>query len=256
MPPAFVRALASLKLTVVLLLVIAVFLSMGTILDSLRGAEAARAVYYAPWFFALEGLFALNIVAALWERWPRNRQRIGFVITHASMLLILAGALVTARYAVDGRLALWEGESSRQFLRAMPGGHESSELMPFGVRLDAFEMDLYPGTQRAAGYRSRITVLDGPGRETHAVIEMNRPYTHGRYRFFQSSYNMADGRKMSILSVAHIARNQLRVGPPNCVRLMASRPICPSTRAQQIPLPATSTRCSAVRFTSPLARLA
>ena len=202
MPPAFVRALASLKLTVVLLLVIAVFLSMGTILDSLRGAEAARAVYYAPWFFALEGLFALNIVAALWERWPRNRQRIGFVITHASMLLILAGALVTARYAVDGRLALWEGESSRQFLRAMPGGHESSELMPFGVRLDAFEMDLYPGTQRAAGYRSRITVLDGPGRETHAVIEMNRPYTHGRYRFFQSSYNMADGRKMSILSVA------------------------------------------------------
>ncbi len=202
MPPAFVRALASLKLTVVLLIVIAIFMSMGTILESFRGAEAARAVYYAPWFFALEGLFALNIVAALWERWPRNRQRIGFLVTHASMLVILAGALVTATSSANGRLALWEGESSRQFLRELPGGHERAELLPFAVRLDAFEMDMYPGTDRAATYRSRITVLDGPGREQHAVIEMNHPHGYGRFRFFQSSYNLADGRRMSVLSVS------------------------------------------------------
>ena len=54
----FIRLLASLKLTVILLILIAVALSFGTILESLQGAEAARAVYYAPWFFALEGLFA------------------------------------------------------------------------------------------------------------------------------------------------------------------------------------------------------
>jgi ABC-type transport system involved in cytochrome c biogenesis permease subunit len=202
MPPPIVRALASLKLTVGLLLVIAVVLSCGTILESMRGTEAARAVYYAPWFFALQGLFALNIVAALWERWPRNRQRIGFVITHASMLLILIGALMTAKYAVDGRLPLWEGETSRQFLRSVPGGHESNEFLPFAVRLDAFEMDLYPGTERPAMYRSRITVVDGQGREQKAVIEMNRPFTLGKYRLFQSSYQMNEGREMSILQVS------------------------------------------------------
>ncbi len=201
MPP-FVRTLASLKLTVALLILIAVVLSCGTILESLRGAEAGRAIYYAWWFIGLQGLFALNIVAALWERWPRNRQRIGFVITHASMLVIMVGALITWRSSVEGQLAVWEGETSHQFQRAVAGGHESAEMLPFAVRLDAFEMDLYPGTQRPAMYRSRITVVDGPGRETRAVIEMNRPLTHGGYRLFQSSYQMAEGRKMSVLEVS------------------------------------------------------
>jgi len=201
MPP-LVRALASLKLTIALLIIIALVLSFGTILESLHGAEAARAVYYAPWFFALQGLFALNILAALWERWPRNRWRIGFVITHASMLLILAGSLATAMYSIEGRLPLWEGESSRQFLRSGAGGHESHESLPFGIRLDAFEMDLYPGTQRPAMYRSRVTVLDGAGTGHPAVIEMNRPLSYGGFRFFQSSYDMAGGREMSILSVS------------------------------------------------------
>ena len=200
MPP-FIRALASLKLTTALLIVIAVVLSFGTILESLRGTEAARAVYYAPWFFALQGLFALNIVAALWERWPRNRMRIGFLVTHASMLLILAGALVTAASMVDGRLGLWEGESSREFQRQMSGGRQSTQSLPFAVRLDAFELDLYPGTQRAAMYRSRITVQDAGG-ERSAVIEMNRPFSHGGYRFFQSSYQMHEGREMSVLQVS------------------------------------------------------
>ena len=61
----WIERLGSLKLTVVLLLVVGVVLAVGTIFESLRGAEAARAVYYAPWFFALEGLFGLNLLAAL-----------------------------------------------------------------------------------------------------------------------------------------------------------------------------------------------
>jgi len=104
--------LASLKLTVVLVLLLGVVLSAGTILESLRGTEAARAVYYAPWFFALQGLFALNVMAALWERWPRDRFRIGFLITHSSMFLILGGACVSTVANFDGRPTLWEGESA------------------------------------------------------------------------------------------------------------------------------------------------
>lgn len=200
MPP-FVRALASLKLTTALLILLAVVLSIGTIIESLRGTEAARAVYYAPWFFALQGVFALNIAAALWERWPRNRFRIGFLITHASMLLILGGTVVTAWKGVDGRLALWEGESSNQFERLV-NGHEAVTPLPFAVRLDDFEMGLYPGTQRASMYRSRITIQDG-GRETPVVIEMNRPYSHRGWTFFQSSYQFREGREMSVLSVAN-----------------------------------------------------
>ena len=78
---ATLRTLASLELSIILLVSIAVVMSFGTIIESLQGAEAARFVYHAFWFRLLLGLFALNVGAALWERWPRNRWRIGFLIT-------------------------------------------------------------------------------------------------------------------------------------------------------------------------------
>jgi cytochrome c-type biogenesis protein CcsB len=199
---SFIRTLASLKLTIVLLLVIAVMLSFGTILESLRGAEAARAVYDAPWFYGLLGLFALNILAALWERWPRNRWRIGFVITHASMLVILLGALLTATSSIEGRLAMWEGESSDHFVRTIQGRDHSLQHLPFQVRLDAYEMDVYPGTERPAMFRSRVTVTDASGVALPAIIQMNHPLVHGGFSFFQSSYQIENGRRMSVLSVS------------------------------------------------------
>ena len=159
----FFRFLASLKLTVVLVLVIAVVLSAGTILESLRGSEAARSVYYAPWFFLLQGLFAINIVFAVWDRWPKNRYRIGFVITHLSMLIILVGALATWVYKVEGQLPLFEGQSSDTIFERGPGAAMNELKLPLTVRLDSFEIDTYPGTQRPAMFRSRVTVLEPGG---------------------------------------------------------------------------------------------
>ena len=59
-----IAALASLKLTVGLLLVILVVLAVGTIIESLNGAQVARVVYYSPWFFIL--LLAVLIITY----WP------------------------------------------------------------------------------------------------------------------------------------------------------------------------------------------
>jgi cytochrome c-type biogenesis protein CcsB len=202
MPNRWFRALASLKLTVVLVLLLAVVLSAGTILESLRGAEAARAVYYAPWFFALQGLFAINIGCALVDRWPRNRWRIGFVITHASMLIILAGALMTALLKIEGRMPLWEGQESNLVFRSADGEVPPYEL-PFKIRLKDFQMDRYPGTMRPSMFRSLVDVVDPRAGGDHAaVIEMNKPLAWGGFRFFQSSYQQADGREMSILEVS------------------------------------------------------
>ena len=197
---SYVSALGSLKLTVALLLLVGVVLAAGTIVESTRGAEAGRAIYYAPWFFGLQALFALNLLAALWERWPRNRWRIGFAITHTSMVVILAGALGTYAYKVEGRLPLWEGQQTSSIYTADGGG--ATFEIPFQVRLDAFEMDFYPGTRRPAMFRSRVTVIDPATGEQPAVIEMNKPLHRGGYSFFQSSYQIDKGREMSILSVS------------------------------------------------------
>lgn len=198
-----IQTLGSLKLTVVLVLLIAAVLSAGTILESLKGAEQARSIYYAPWFFALQGIFAVNLIAALIDRWPQNRYRIGFAVTHLSMLVILGGALTTAVFKVEGQLPIWEGQSSATvFLRdAAPGGAKSFDL-PFVVRVDSFEIDRYQGTMMPSMFRSRVTVVDPAAGEHAAVIEMNKPLAYGGYQFFQSSYQIENGREATILSVS------------------------------------------------------
>ncbi|MFN8589356.1 MAG: cytochrome c biogenesis protein CcsA [Candidatus Eisenbacteria bacterium] len=197
----YMRALASLKLTVGLLIVLAIAMSFGTIIDSTQGMDAAQVVYGASWFYALQALFCLNVIAALWERWPRNRYRIGFAVTHASMLLIFGGALLTLTQAVDGQLPLWEGESSARFHRTVRG-HDRGELgLPFTVRLDDYQMEFYPGTMRPAQFRSHLTIVDG-GREHRADVYMNHPYRYRGWTFFQSSYQIENGREMTVLSVS------------------------------------------------------
>lgn len=198
----WIEIAASLKLTVILLLVLGVVLAIGTIIESLAGVEAARSVYYAPWFFALQGLFGLNLLAALIERWPRNRWRVGFALTHASMILILAGAAMTWFFKTEGSLPIWEGQRSNVVFRPGPADQEPFEL-PFEIRVDSFEIDHYPGTRRPAMFRSRVVVVEPDGGETPAVIEMNKPLRHGGYSFFQSSYQIQGGREMTILSVSN-----------------------------------------------------
>lgn len=198
-----IKLLASLKMTVGLLVAILVALAVGTLVESAQGTDAAgRLVYYSPWFRLLLVLFGVNTLCAILLRWPPTRHRIGFLVTHAAMLVILVGALVTDRWKTEGQLALWEGEEGSAIL--LTGGVAGgSHALPFAVRLDAFEIDHYPGTQRPAMFRSRVTVIDSAaGGSFPAVIEMNRELTYRGWKLFQSSYQQVGGREMSVLTVA------------------------------------------------------
>ncbi len=204
---AFFDRFASLRVTVSLLVLILVALAAGTIVESLHGASAAlRSVYRAPWFLALLAVFATNLCCSLVSLWPWGRRRVGYAITHLSMLVILAGALTTELAKTEGQLQIWEGESSSRLVGppASPGAEPRVVAsLPFAVRLDAFEIDYYEGTRRPAQFRSRVTVEDrASGRDTPAVIEMNRELAYGGYNLFQSSYRETPGRDQTILSVS------------------------------------------------------
>ena len=106
------RWFASLKLAVLLLVGIAVVLAAATVLESADGREYAQwHVYKNPWFMALLGLLALNILAATILRFPWRRGRRGFLLTHAGVLALLAGAMLTFTAGIEGQLALEEGQS-------------------------------------------------------------------------------------------------------------------------------------------------
>jgi hypothetical protein len=196
-----------LKIAVGLLVIIVIAMAAGTIIDSRSGPEAAgRAVYYSLWFQLLLGLFALNVACSLIDLWPWGAQRTGFALTHGSMLLILAGALVSAEFKVEGKLALWEGDQSDFFTSSAPQGDGTAEThpaLPFSVRLDAFEIDYYQGTRRPAMFRSRVTVTDkATGHTFPAVIQMNQELSYAGYKLFQSSYQQTPGRDQTVLSVS------------------------------------------------------
>ena len=126
-----IQFLGSLKLAVVVLLSLAVVLALATFLEAAKGRDYARwYVYEKPWFVALLGLLALNILAAAVLRFPWKKSQIPFVVTHAGLLVLLAGAMQTLGGGIDGVLALEEKETGDKIRLArfqpLPGGMDGT----------------------------------------------------------------------------------------------------------------------------------
>ena len=197
--------LASLRLAVILIVLLLVGLAVGTIVETRSGVEeAGRLVYYSYWFLALQGLFAINLAMSLADLFPWTRKRVGFVMVHASLLLILAGAATSYFFKLEGTLSLWEGQSGAVIEnRDRDGKLLSQHELPFAVKLDAFVLDTYPGTMRPAGFLSRVQVTDAAtGTTFPAKIWMNHELHYRGYALFQSSYRQEQGRQATVLSVS------------------------------------------------------
>ena len=110
---------ASLRLAVMLLVGLAAVLAAATLLESAKGREYTQwYVYKNPWFMALVGLLALNILAATVVRFPWRRGHRGFLLAHAGVLVLLAGALLSFVTGVEGQLSLEEGQSGDTLVMA------------------------------------------------------------------------------------------------------------------------------------------
>lgn len=145
----FLKALGSLWFGAVLLLSLMLAMGSATVHESAHGTEQAKAAFYdAQWFRFLLVLLAVNLGAAVAARYPFSRRQIPFVATHAGLVVILAGALISVLLGVDGRVTLAKGETARAFLvpgevvtlAGEDGRHESIDLSrPIGGRLSPVE---------------------------------------------------------------------------------------------------------------------
>jgi len=200
-----VETLASLKLAVVLLVLLLVGLSAGTILESRSdAATAGRLVYYSWWFLGLQGLFCVNVACSLAKLFPWGKKRAGFLVTHASLLLIFVGAALTYFGKSEGQIGLWEGQSSSTAEQTDDKGNVlSKHELPFSVKLEDFVLDTYQGTMRPSGYASQVVITDlDTGKSFPARIFMNTPLHHRGWSLFQSSYQQQGGREATVLSVS------------------------------------------------------
>jgi ABC-type transport system involved in cytochrome c biogenesis permease subunit len=198
----FLQRLASLNLAVVLLGLVLLALGTGTVIETLRGADVAiRAVYASWWLIALEVATVASAMAAIVVLYPWGRRRLGFLLTHTALGVILLGGILSAWTSVEGGLVLWEGESGQEIVQSDPHGNVLRRTtLPFVVRLDRFRIDTYPGTMQPSDFRSDVQIRLADGRSFATSIHMNHGLTLGSWRLLQADYNQEDGRRGTVLA--------------------------------------------------------
>lgn len=138
----------------------AVVLFVLIIVASLAGTFTTYDVYHAGWFVGLLAAFGINLAACTSKSLIARRARAGSLVTHAGLLVILAGVIVGAFSGVQGRLALSEGETRGEF--EVDGAWKK---LPFKVRLDEFEI----GWNEADQHRLTVMVADAKVSRTLSV---------------------------------------------------------------------------------------
>ncbi len=168
--------LGSLKLAVLLIVVLAFVLAWATVVESTKGREYAQwYVYHSRWFSALLGILALNVFAATVNRFPWGRRRIGFLITHAGLLVLLAGAIITYEYGIEGQVGFEEGQTADSMTLLDRSLLKATRRDPVGGGSVSTEFLFQPGpVDWPAGKRLALGQMGG------VAVEVLRFYRHAR----------------------------------------------------------------------------
>jgi len=203
---------ASVKLTIVLLVLLAAGMSVGTYIETEHSNAAARVLIYRTWWFdGLIALLALNLIGCTLRRAPYKPHQAGWITTHIALLLIMAASVITHRLGVHGQMVIAEGDSVGEFAleqidrSTMELVSGASRQLPFSLYLRKFDQLLYPGTEMTRLFRSRVDVLDPARKDTmHYDIVLNHPLVYGKYKISQASFmQLPDGRTATVLGVAY-----------------------------------------------------
>ena len=113
------RFLASLKLAVISISTLAATLAYATVFESKYGGGAAQEwIYRSPGFAILLAFLGMNILCAALIRYPWKRRQTGFVVTHAGLLILLAGSFYSVRTADEGQVGMLEGDVKSELVRS------------------------------------------------------------------------------------------------------------------------------------------
>ncbi|MDY0169897.1 MAG: hypothetical protein RBS80_25365 [Thermoguttaceae bacterium] len=115
-----IRFLASLQLAVVLIAIYAMALVWATTIIERNYGYESRAVFFgvyeAWWFAVLNVLLAVNVLMSALVRLPWKRRHLGFLLTHAGILVLMAGFVVGHFWGIESRLHLYEGNAEHRAL--------------------------------------------------------------------------------------------------------------------------------------------
>lgn len=111
--------------------------------------------------------------------------RFGAYITHLSILIIMAGALVGNFWGYKAFVNIVEGSSIDQ---VHPFNGSTPIELGFTVRCDDFDVSYYGNSKRPRDYNSDLVILEKGQEILRKRIEVNDPLTYKGIKFYQSSY--------------------------------------------------------------------
>ena len=133
----------------------------------LLGALGLTNVFFSWWFVALLCLLSASLTVCTYRRYEALRRVsatarvrvLGSLVTHISLLIILAGAVIRAQWGEKGYIEFREGDTVAQFM-----GQTGPASLPFAVRLVDFNIEYYekagsPGAAKPATEPDRLVAL-------------------------------------------------------------------------------------------------
>jgi ResB-like family len=171
--------LSGFRFTSSLLIALAIFAILGTLILQGKPAELYRArygavaglilalrfddIFHGLPYAGLMALFGAAILASATLRWPISARRAGFFIAHVGLLLSGAGAAASSMLSVRGRIDLFAGGDVAHQVRVTRGGAPTGayEKLPFELKLDQFDLVNYETEYRVGFYEKTRIVRDG-----------------------------------------------------------------------------------------------
>ena len=180
-----------------LLMLLVIVLMVGSVLEKVIGtSKVYEFVYTSPLTMVLWGVMTVCALGYLWRQKVQNIK--ATFALHLSFVLILAGALVTHIFGVQGTIHLRQGDEARCHFEL--ANHEKAEL-PFYVALETFELEYYAGTFSPMDYVSKLVFTSADGDKQVGKVSMNNIFHYQHYRFYQSGYDR-DGEG-TVLAVSY-----------------------------------------------------
>lgn len=184
------------KIIFILYILVLVCMAAATIVEKSQGTDYAHAHYYGAWWFIL--IWAVLAALGAFYIIKRKVKCASTLALHLSFIIILAGALLTHVSAKRGMIHLRIGQPTDTYMAQDEEQGMKEEKLPFSLCLQKFEAKMHDGTNAAADYSSKFTVIDGDDK-SEGEVSMNNIYSHRSYRLYQSSYD-EDG-KGSVLAI-------------------------------------------------------
>ena len=167
----FFQSLFSVRFTAILLFILILVVALGSFIPQERSfSEYARvygvkltevlyrlhftALFTSPWFLFLILFLSINILGCFIKSLIGKKRSLGFLTIHLSLILLLAGGMLSAVGRVHGEVDVPEGQSVTAF-------HSGEKVIPLGFELRLTDFEL----QKYENQREKLMILL-PGQKT------------------------------------------------------------------------------------------